>query len=447
LTEPSLTQGKLLGPLFRLALPFLAGNIFSILVLAVDRIWIGQVGTESLAALGMAHAVLMICVNSIMGPAIGTLAGVSRSIGSGDSANAAKYFVQGMIIAVLVGAGLLVGAFFIPTPIMAFMDAGADVTGPATDYLKISMMGLIVHAPLFVLTFAIQGAGDAKTALKIQMVSPLVNAILDPILIFGLGWGLVGAAWATVAANLLALVLGIAFLLRTPLRDATRGISLGFDWSIAKRVLVVGVPGTLEQLVRTTALFLLVRILAPFGAPVLAAYTTTIMVIMVLIFPGLALGQATATLMGQNLGAGFPGRAWKTAWVSVGIFVSFMVVAGAVIYAFAEVCVAVFDSNPAVVSEGATLLRAMVLAFPTLAMAVVLSKAFGGAGKTVPPMISSTLAHLVFQVSAAFFWSQTYGVVGAYWAIASAFVVHGILNLGLFVYFLRPSRLTEASTH
>ncbi len=436
-----LIQGSIIGPLLRLALPFLAGNIFGIIVLAVDRMWVGHVGTESLAALGMAHSVLMICVNSILGPAIGTLAGVSRAIGAGEAAQASRFFTQGMLIGCLVGLALCLAGLFVPGPIMAFMGSDAAVTEPAVDYLQISMMGLVIHAPLFVLTFGIQGTGDAKTALKVQLVAPVVNAILDPVLIFGLEWGLQGAAWSTVLANGAALALGVYYARRTPLNFVWGHSALGFDLNVAKKVFSVGIPGTLEQLVRTFALFLVLKILAPFGAVPLAAYTSMIMVVMLAVFPGLALGQATATLVGQNLGAQQFRRAWLTVWTSVGLYLAFMIMSGIGIYVWAEALVFVFDRNPQVVEEGAVLLRTMSLAFPTLAIAVILSKTFGGAGKTVPPMISSVIAHLFFQVIAASYWSQSHGLIGAYWAISMAFVVHGTLNLVLCFVFLSPSRL------
>ncbi len=438
-----LLRGRVVSPLMKLALPFLAGNIFGIVVLAVDRIWVGHVGTEALAALGMAHSVLMICVNSILGPAIGTLSGVAQAMGAGNRDRAARFFTQGMFIGLILGFLLCLSGLFLPRVMMEFMGGDSTVTQPAIDYLQISMMGLILHAPLFVLTFAIQGAGDAKTALKVQLVAPLVNAVLDPILIFSLDWGLQGAAWSTVIANAIALVCGVYYARNADLRFMGRDGHLSENLSVAKRVLAVGIPGTLEQLVRTVALFLVLKILAPFGAVPLAAYTTMIMVAMLAVFPGLALGQATATLVGQSLGAGLFDRAWSTLWISTGLYLVFMSVVGTGIYFSAEWLVFIFDRNPAVISEGAVLLRTMALAFPAIAIAVILSKTFGGAGKTIPPMISSAAAHLVFQVSAAALWSQSNGLIGAYWAIAMAFVVHGCLNLGLCLYFLRPSRLAR----
>ena len=99
-----LTEGSLVKRLGQLALPFLIPNLLHLVVLVADRVWVGDVGTEAMAGLGVAHAALMICVTLLMGPAIGTLAGVARSIGAGDDEEARRLFGQGLLIGLCVGA-------------------------------------------------------------------------------------------------------------------------------------------------------------------------------------------------------------------------------------------------------------------------------------------------------------------------------------------------------
>ena len=164
-------------------------------------------------------------------------------------------------------------------------------------------------------------------------------------------------------------------------------------------------------------------------------------VLLALILPGLALGQATASLMGQNLGANKPDRAWRTAWLATGLYVAFMIVLGAVIYAFAGPLIGVFDPNPAVVAEGERLLRVIVFCFPLIAVALLLGKAFGGAGRTLPALAAAASAHLLFQLPVVYYLSENYGPIGAYYGMAGAFVLHGTLSALLFAIKLRPSRM------
>lgn len=422
-------------------------NAVNLIVLLADRIWIGILGTTYLAAVGMAHAALVICITTIMSPGIGTLTGVAKSTGAQDQSGVDAYVRNGFLIG--IGTGLLfgVGGFLLPDLVMSIMSKDAEtsqaVIGAAHSYLQISLFGLCVQAPLYVLTFALQGAGRAKEAFRLQSVAPVVNLILDPILIFGpldgmpswlptLGLGLDGAALASVIGY------GVAFSIALFYVPSVLNVSLGLSklsalsakvWRI---ILGIGLPGTVEQLVRSAAILLLVKILSPFGSAVLAAYTASIMVIMFLIFPGLALGQATATLVGQNLGADKPLRAYETALKSMAIYFTFMVAASIFIYLFAEGLISVFDRNVDVIREGSTILRRYCYCFPLIAFAIIVSKVFAGSGKTLPPMLTSMISHLVIQIPLAWWWSQESGPSGAYWAMVAAFWMHGSLNMLVF---------------
>ena len=136
-------------------------------------------GTEALAALGIAHAALMVVMTLGMGMAVGTLAGVARSIGARRPGDAAAVFGQGVLISLVTGTLLALSALFVPPWIMAFMGAEPAVAQPATDYLAVGLLGQLVGAPLMVVTFALQGAGEANAALKVSAVSPIVYRGVD----------------------------------------------------------------------------------------------------------------------------------------------------------------------------------------------------------------------------------------------------------------------------
>ena len=419
-----------------------------------------MLGTTYLAAVGMAHAALVICVTTIMSPGIGTLTGVAKSVGANDAVAVSGYVRNGLFIGILTGVAFALGAIFVPDLLMSMMDQSGDnssaVVAAASSYLTISLAGLLVQAPLYVLTFSLQGAGEAKAAFRLQSIAPIINLILDPILIFDssfmpfdwvpcVGLGLNGAALASVIGYAVALLVALVYV------PKVLGISLwseglsGLKTKILQFILKVGVPGTIEQLVRSAAILLLVRILSPFGSAVLAAYTASIMVIMFLIFPGLALGQATAALVGQNLGAGKPRRAYTTALTSIGVYVLFMVIASLFIFWQADQLIAVFDRSPLVIEEGALILKRYTFCFPLVAFAIIVSKVFAGSGRTLPPMLSSIIAHLIIQIPLAWWWSQMYGQGGAYWAMVVAFWIHGSLNIIFFVWWRRDALKMHAS--
>ncbi len=439
-----LTRGSILRPLVALAAPFMLGHVFALATLVVDRFWVGRVGTSAMAALGTAHAALMVCYTVAMGMAVGTLAGVARAVGSGRPRDASVVLGQGLLVSLVVGLGFAGLAMVLPEPVIAFLGAGADTASDAEAYLRIMMWGLLAHAPLVTVTFALQGAGEARAALAVSVVAPIANAILDPLLIFGLGMGMPGAAWASVSASVVGLAASLYLVVRARLRVGFDVDCLRLERAVAWRVVAVGVPGSLEHMVRTVAGFSLVKILHDFGDVVVAAYTTAMMITMTLIFPGLALGQATASLVGQNLGAGEPRRAWTTAWAGAGLYTALMVVLGVALFLAAAPLMAVFlPGDAAAIAEGARLMRVVVTCFPFLALALVLSKAFGGAGTTVPAMVAAAVAHVAFQIPAAWWLGQQYGPVGAYWAMAGAFGLHGVLSAVLFVRRFGPAAMQK----
>lgn len=446
MSQPALTEGAVWRRLLDLAIPFLAANFLHIVVLAVDRIWVGQIGTSALAGLGMAHAALMLGFAALLGPAIGTLGGVAQSVGAKDTDRSEQICAQGFLVSLGVGAVFAGSAFFAPELLVEFMDAGDTLSTGASDYLRISLFGLMLNAPLFVLTFAIQGAGDARSALKIQLLAPLINGLLDPIFIFGLDMGLAGAAWASLCGYAAALTLALVLIGRPGVGVRLKLSALIFRPHIAMDVIRVGLPGTLEQFVRTLGFFALFKIMAPFEAMVLSAFTASVVITMLLVSPGLAIGQATSALVGQNLGAGETERAWKTAWTGVALYSMFMCVSLGFFYHYAAPLIQIFDDNPEVVRIGAPLLKIMTYSFPLVAVALVLSKAFAGASKTRPPMLAAAFAHLIFQLPLAVYWAEIYGPAGVYWAMTAAFVVHATLNSFLFWYHYAPSRVARTQT-
>lgn len=440
--ERDLTSGGVAGVLVRLALPFMLAGFLSTLTLTVDRLWVGRVGTTALAALGTAHSALMVMLTLLMGMAVGTLAGVARSCGSRDLNQASRFFGQGIRVSLVCGAIFAGLAFFVPELVLRFVGADVTVAGPAVAYMRIVMWGLLIHAPLFVLIFALQGAGDARSALIVSAIGPIANAIFDPIFIFTLEMGMPGAAWATVLANLIALVCGAQLLRMGRARLRITRDAFAPDLAVVKRIIAVGLPGTLEHLVRTSAGFALVTLLTPFGAGVVSAYTAGVVLVFATIFPGLALGQATAAVVGQNLGANRPLRAWRVTWIATAIYAALMLVLALCFALFAEPLIGVFDDNPEVMAEGARFLRIFVLCFPAISVALIVSKAFGGAGDTKPPMVAAAIAHIVVQVPLVYWLAQRFHTSGAYAGMAVAFWVHGGLNALLFVRHYRKRLAT-----
>ena len=426
--------------LLRLAWPLALAGALSLINLAADRWWIGSAGCTSLAALGCAQAVLALLGTLFLGVAMAVLAGVAASRGAGRPDQAALRLGQGLLLALGLAGACALSAPFLAAPVLAWQGAPPSVAPAAAVYLQLGLVGTLFQGPLLAIAFALQGAGEARAALRVQAAAPLTALLLDPLLIAGCGLGLTGAALSALLANGLALLLAARTLRRTP--------ALPLRWSalLPRRELLrqaagLSAPGALEHLSRSAAALGLVALVAPFGAAVLSGYTAALTVVMLLLFPGLALGQAAASLVGRSLGAGDPARARQAAWVAAGLFAGFLGLGGLLCAGLGPGLIGLFDPNPASVREGSALLRALAPALPFLGVAMVLGKALGGAGRPLPALAAAALAHLAVQLPLAAFLSGRAGPAGAWTAMALAFGVQGALVALLFLRRFGPPEL------
>lgn len=422
--------------LSRLALPLLGGSVLNLAATAGDRLWIGELGSEALAGLGAAHAIWLLAFTALLGVGLGTLTQVARARGAQDAEGAATSAGQGLLAALVVGGLLGILGALAAEPLLAWLAPNSSVASGAAPYLQLVLGGALLNAPLIVALFTLQAAGEGRAALVAGAVLPLGNLILDPLLIFGAELGLVGAAWATLIATGAALALSLVLLQR---HVGLRRRHLRPAPATLREIFRVGAPRTLDHLCRNGAGLVLVALLAPFGAAVLSAYTAVIVLLLVLILPGVALGQAVAAFVGQNLGAGRPERAWSGVRLALLAYGGALALAGLLLAAAAPELIALFDSDPRAVAAGTLLLRTLAPVLPLLGAGLVLGKALGGAGRSGLALGATATAHLGIQLPLLVLLSRTHGLQGAFIAMAVAYAAHGALHLYLFRRALAPT--------
>lgn len=434
----TLLEGSPPLALLRLALPLLATGALNLASLLGDRLWVGRLGREALASLAGAHAVWMLLFTLTLGLSLATLAGVARAKGAGESSVAARVTGQGLLLALLLGGVAVALAWPLAQSAQTFLAPDPRVAAGGSRYLGVILAGALVQAPLTVALFALQAAGEGRAALRVGAVYPLGNLILTPLAL-ALGGGLLGVALATVAANAFALALALPVLRRAlDLRFADLRPAPLY---LAELLSLAG-PRSLEHLVRNGAALVVVACLARFGSAALAGYAAGLGLLLLLIHPGIALGQAAAACVGQSLGAGRPERAWLSAWWAVGIYAGFMAAAGAGLHLAAEPLVALFDPDPASVRAGALLLRTLAPALPLLAAGLVLGKACGGARRPGLPLLAVVVGQVFVQLPAVVLLGRQ-GLAGAFLGVALGYAVQGALACALFARALRPTSSTS----
>jgi putative MATE family efflux protein len=229
--------------------------------------------------------------------------------------------------------------------------------------------------------------------------------------------GILGSALAVVLGRGAGSLLLLYVLWRgwTNIRlDLSRfRVDLGIMWQIVQ----IGVPSMVQYTVRSIGRIFLLTIISPFGTLALAAWSVANQVSRVIGILAYGVGSAATTLVGQNLGAGQPDRAERSAWAATGLGVGVMGLASVVLFLAAPATVRIFNSDPEIVAMGSTGLRILVLGFVFLALGMTMGRSLSGAGSTLPPMVISLVSLWLIQLPLALVLRRVPGLsINGIWA-------------------------------
>ena len=444
-----LLSGNLLKALASLSIPMLLSGALQEVQSLMDLFWVGWLGPHAVAAVSMSGIVIFLLSPVAMGLMIGTMALVSRRVGAHQPAEAGQAAAQSLILA--AGLGLLasvVGWHLAPQvfPLLGIhaTDAVRDSVDPAQvvhegiGFLRIIMAGQWLLFILMACFASLQAAGNARTPMVCSLVASVVNMLLDPLLIYGIGpfpkLGVPGAALATVLSQAIALGMALRALRRNDQGLTLQRASFRPAPAICWRILAVGLPGSGQMLLRSAMSAVLMRIVAICGPAAVAGYGIGLRWHMFILMPAFALGNATATLVGQNLGAGQPDRARRSAWLAGGIDAGIMVLFAVLALVAAEPLVRCFTRDPEVVRIGVQYLRVVSPFYPAVAFGIILGRALNGAGDSMAPMVITAISLWGIQVPAAIYLAHTVtpSTLGIWLAIAAGNLIHALLIVARF---------------
>jgi len=318
------------------------------------------------------------------------------------------------------------------------MGASPQLVQTGSGYARIALGGSGAILLLFLNNAIFRGAGDAAIAMRLLWVSNIINLILDPCLIFGIGpfhkFGVTGAALATFTGRSIGVLYQFYRLLRGSERIRILREQIRLDFAVLFRLVRVSLTGILQFTIAHTSWIGLVRIVSVFGSAALAGYTIAIRILIFVILPSWGLSNAAATLVGQNLGAKQPERAEKSVWRTGLYNMIFLGVVGVFFITFAEPVIRLFTNDPAVIPLAVSALRIFSYGNIGYAYAMVMLQAFNGAGDTVTPTIVNFFAFWMLEIPLAYFLAlhtrmQAHGV---YWSVVVAEAAMAAVSIILF---------------
>jgi putative MATE family efflux protein len=318
------------------------------------------------------------------------------------------------------------------------MGASPAIVAMGSGYARIALGGCGAIIMLFLNNAIFRGAGDAAIAMRLLWVSNIINLILDPCLIFGLGpfphLGVTGAALATFTGRSIAVLYQFYRLMRGTERIHILARHIYLNLPVLWRLLRVSLTGILQFAIANASWIGLVRIVSLFGAAAVAGYTVAIRIVIFFILPAWGLSNAAATLVGQNLGARRPDRAEQAVWRTGLYNMLFLATLGIFFVVFATPVVRIFVDDPAVVAIGARALRTFACGNIAYAWVMVLLQAFNGAGDTLTPTIVNFFGFWVLEIPLAW-WLATrlqLRAEGAFLSVVIAECCIGVASLILF---------------
>lgn len=423
--SPSTSRVDLMRIIWALAWPAIMTFGLESLVGLIDALMVGRLGADAVAGVGVGTQILHAVAVMNMALATGTVALVARHIGAGERHVAEGVVAQSLFLAVGLAMLITVPVLAWAPQVVAIFQVEPGVQAAGTEFTRGIMLAVPSMAVVAVISGGLRGAGDMRTPLAIGALVNVLNVIAAYVLIFGkLGFpalGVRGAALASALAFTAGAGVGLLVLCRPggALRLDRR--HLAPDLGLARRVVAVGGPTGLEQLLMQSGFLLYLGIAARYGTSAVAAYFIGVRILALSFLPGFGFSAAASTLVGQQLGAGHPEAAARSGWEANRLAILLMSGAGILIFVFARPIVTLFIDDAAVIDDAVSFMHVLALAQPLMAADSTLGGALRGAGDTRFPLITviagfygarlgfAWLAASVFALPLAWVWAALLG--------------------------------------
>lgn len=441
-----LTHGNILNALIKLAIPIMGTSFIQMAYSMMDMIWIGRMGSDEVAAVGTAGFFTWLAMAFVLIPKIGAEVGVAQSIGKDDINAAREYVLYTIQMSIILS--ILYGAFIILTRsrLIGFFNLGdPKVEKMAMDYLLIVFLFIIFFFinPMF--TGIFNGYGNSKTPFKINTIGLILNIVLDPVLIFGLGpfpaMGVRGAAVATVFSQIVVTCIFIVVIRQFYQLFYGFNLFKKMDIKYLKSIIKLGFPFALQEGLFSIFAMIIARIIAKWGPIPIAVQKIGSQIESISWMTAEGFSTAISTFIGQNYGAKKWDRIYKGYYTAVkmvgtvGVFATILLIFGAEsIFSF------FIPNDKETLKQGIIYLQILGVSQFFMCMEIGTAGAFRGLGKTIPP----TLVGIIFtglRIPMALLLSNEnlLGLNGVWWSISISSVMKGIILTTWFIIYLKKN--------
>jgi putative MATE family efflux protein len=427
----SYTQGPVGRQLYRLAMPGVWGLAATLSFNAVDAFFVGMLGSDSLAAMSFTFPVSLLVTTIAVGFATGASSVYARLLGNNMAIPARRIAADTLIMSVVVSLIVMVTGLWLMQPTFVMLGAGPELMPLIEAY----MWPWYWNAPFFacsaVISAIMQASGHTRIAGAMMIGSAIINIILDPILIFGLGpiprMEIAGAAWTTVISRVLLVIAGAYFVWRYKLVSMPH-LQLGPLLRSWKAVMHVGLPSIATGVVVPVAASIVLALVAGYGPDAVAALGVVQRLDPMLLIAFFALSGVVGPFFGQNMTDELRPRQREAVRLLFRFSMIFSALCALVLWLAGPAIGSLFSTSPEVIRIVALYFAVMPISYGFIGVSIVATSAFNGMGKPLPGMVLSMLRIIGFNVPFALAGQWLGGLTGLFIGVAFANIAAGVLS-------------------
>jgi putative MATE family efflux protein len=435
---PDILNGTIWKIIIKLSLPIIIAHLFQTFYNLVDAFWLGKLGKAALAAPTITFNVVFAIIALAAGLGAGGMTVLAQYKGAGNDKMVNETATNTFIVVFIISCILAVLGYIFTPQILNIMQTPVDAYSGTLKYMRIIFIGIPFVFGFYIYQGLMQGYGDTIRPMKINAITVVINVILDPILIFGLGpipkMGVAGAAIATIFSQFISSIIGLIQLLSGKYGIKISFKNFKFNKVIIKSIFRIGIPISLGQSGTALGFTLLMGLVNTFGTSVVGAFGIGHRIISLLTTPAMGLAQGTSTIVAQNIGAKNIQRAEKSVWTAVLINGSILFIFTTLLFFFGGSVVKFFINDPDVISVGQSMFK--ITSYPILffSIMIVFTAAFQGSGHTMPVFILQIARLWIFRIPLAYLLAKqlNYGPNGIFWAM---FISNTIITFISYLWF------------
>ena len=422
--------------LYKLTLPMVIGIVAVFFFNLVDTFFIGLLGTRSLAAVSFTMPIAMVVMNLAIGLGIASSALIARAIGGNEHHLAQRYVMASLLLTAAIASAMLFLGWHFNDDLFVLLGADAELLPVIWQYMKFYWPGAWLMMFMIVINSSMRAVGNTKLPSMMMLGSAVLNAILDPILIFGLGplegMGIAGAALASTICWLIVVLVMVYSLAKI---DLLHWAQLTFRelLSIWQRLMAVGIPAMITNVLVPIASGILLIMIAPMGEQSVAAFGVGARLEPFSIVVILALTSTIPVFVGQNFAAGQHARVWQALSVSVRFILAWQIGVWLLLWLASPFIALIFSQDPVVIEKVAHYLMLMPIGYAGLGIVLCANAALNALQRTGVSMMLNLVRLSLFYIPLAWVGARFYGFEGLLLGaslgnLIAGFIIWGLIN-------------------